>query len=412
MTAPPTAIDHGRFQVYDPIGTGAVATVYRAYDRNRNAMCALKLLNEDSADNAKRRARFLSEAETLQALAHPHIVPVWAAGEHEGRLWIAMELMSGGSAGRKLKLAGPLPANQALDICEKVLRGLEAAHQHGVVHRDVKPQNILLGDDGAVKLCDFGIARTEKATADDEPGGDEALTQMFDRLGSIIYMAPEQRADARDVTPATDLYAVGATLFALLSSRRPPDLSRAAIRPKMLDVIAPPLRPLLLRACDLDPKSRYATAAQMADEVARLRDDARRNPRWYEAPITRPRGPDQDEFAQWPDRPAEKTPSPTSPRAVYRPERPAEPAPPPADAPPGPPARGATPTPPPRAATPAPAPPARSAPPPRAIAARGSEGPSGVPWWVWGVVVAVGAAALFAVGVIGGLAVVWWLRAG
>ncbi len=301
MSAPLKSASKGRFQIYDPIGAGAVATVYRAYDRERNEMCALKLMNDESSNSAKRRARFLSEAAALESLEHPNIVPVRAVGEDKGRLWIAMELMGGGSAGRALKKQGALSAEQALDIGYKVLLGLEQAHLAGIIHRDVKPQNILLGDNSAVKLCDFGIARQEKMEDPDASG--EALTQMFDRLGSIIYMAPEQRADPRDVGRGTDIYAMGATLFALLTSRRPPDLSRAPIRPKMLDPVPAPLRPMILKATHLDRTQRYATAWEMAEEVKRLRDDARVKPEWYQRPARQGRkGAKQDDFAQWPER--------------------------------------------------------------------------------------------------------------
>lgn len=320
MSSPLKSVSNGRFQIYDPIGVGGVATVYKAYDRSANEMCALKLMNDDSIDNEKRRARFLSEAETLESLEHPNIVPVRAVGETRGRLWIAMDLMNGGSAARALKVRGPLPAADALDIAYKVLLGLERAHEAGVIHRDVKPQNILLGDDDAVKLCDFGIARQEKPKEDAEVTA-EGLTQMFDRLGSIIYMAPEQRADPRDVGPRTDIYAVGASLFALLTGRRPPDLSRAAIRPKMLEPVAAPLRPLILRATALDRTQRFATATEMAAEVLRLRDDARLKPEWYARPVQDRRAArqSQQDFAQWPERPSSMeaagmtpTPAPTA----------------------------------------------------------------------------------------------------
>jgi serine/threonine protein kinase len=319
MSAPLKSASKGRFQIYDPIGAGAVATVYRAYDRKRNEMCAIKVMNEESSSSKKRRSRFLSEAAALESLEHPNIVPVRAVGEDKGRLWIAMELMEGGSAGRALKKQGALSAEQALDIGYKVLLGLEQAHLAGIIHRDVKPQNILLGENSAVKLCDFGIARQEKVR--DSEATAEALTQMFDRLGSIIYMAPEPRADPRDVGRGTDIYAMGATLFALLTSRRPPDLSRAPIRPKMLDPVPAPLRPLILKATHLDRTQRFATAWEMAEEVKRLRDHARIKPDWYKRPARQPRqGAKKDDFAQWPERHT-GTPIPLVPEQV--PETPA-----------------------------------------------------------------------------------------
>ena len=151
---------------------------------------------------------------------------------------------------------------------------------------------------------------SEMCIRDSPNASAEALTQMFDRLGSIIYMAPEQRADPRDVGRGTDIYAMGATLYALLTSRRPPDLSRAPIRPKMLDPVPAPLRPMILKATHLDRTQRYATAWEMAEEVKRLRDDARIKPEWYQRPAKQRRqGAKQDDFAQWPERHA-ATPAP------------------------------------------------------------------------------------------------------
>ncbi|MCB0968671.1 MAG: serine/threonine protein kinase [Ilumatobacter sp.] len=204
----------GRYDIGEAIGVGGAARVHRAVDRRLERNVAIKLLDDDlaSTTDPAGRDRFLRESRTAAGVQHPNLVTVYDAGDADGRLYIVMELVGGCTLARRLADSGPLPPDEAVDIARQVLAGLSAVHERGVVHRDIKPGNILLGDDGRVRLTDFGIAREL-----DRIG--EQVTAEGIVVGTPHYLAPEQ-ARGDEATPATDVYAVGVVLDEMLTCRR------------------------------------------------------------------------------------------------------------------------------------------------------------------------------------------------
>ena len=189
-----------RYETLREIGTGGTAVVFEAMDHVLGRRCAVKVLVEVSGSDAEGRSRRLrQEAAALATLEHPRVVRVYDLGEHEGRPFLAMEYVPGGTLAEKLLAEGAFRPSEANHRMVEVLDALQAAHDAGIVHRDVKPQNVLLREDGTAALADFGIARNA--------GG--AHTRTGVALGSLDYMAPEQRLDAHKAGPAADVYGVG-----------------------------------------------------------------------------------------------------------------------------------------------------------------------------------------------------------
>lgn len=264
----------GRFELQTPLGSGGMATVYRAWDRGGRRPCAVKVLADVLARDEESRRRFRHEAASAGALTHPHIVTVYGWGQDGLRQFIAMEYVSGGTLRERLQRDGRLPEADALRIAAEVADALAYAHNRHVVHRDIKPHNILLTGDGRVKVADFGIARTLDATS---------LTRTGTVLGSAPYLAPEQvRGEAAG--PASDQYALGVVLYEMLAGRppfageapiavalkhlneAPPDLR--AVRPEVSLAAASVVARLLAKV----PAGRYPDAADLAAELHRLAD--------------------------------------------------------------------------------------------------------------------------------------------
>ncbi|MGV9782757.1 serine/threonine-protein kinase [Nocardia farcinica] len=204
------AAQFGPYRLERPLGSGGMGQVWAAHDTRRGRRVALKLLPADLAADDGYRARFEREAELAATLRHPHIVPIHGHGAVDGRLYIEMELVEGTDLGARLAAGGPLDPSTALDILDQVAAALDAAHAAGLVHRDVKPSNILLRPDGFAYLIDFGIARGV---------GQTSLTATGLTIGTWAYMAPERfsgHADAR-----SDVYSLACVLFESLTGRRP-----------------------------------------------------------------------------------------------------------------------------------------------------------------------------------------------
>ena len=197
----------GRYELVRPLGHGAMATVDLAHDAELDRPVALKRLAENLARDEDLRRRFLREARLAARLAHPNVVRVFDVGEDDGRPFIAMEYVAGETLAELLARRGRLPAPEAATLGTQMCAGLAASHAAGLVHRDVKPQNLLLGPDGVLKLGDFGIAAGHEGTR---------LTLAGTVLGTAGYLAPEQARGER-VTAAADIYAVGAVLHELLT---------------------------------------------------------------------------------------------------------------------------------------------------------------------------------------------------
>ncbi len=194
----------GPYEIAAKIGEGGMGEVYRAKDTRLNRDVAVKVLPASFAHDAERRARFEREAHALAALSHPNIVSIFDTGEHDGQVYVVMELLTGATLRERL-MSGALGVRKAVDIAVQIARGLGAAHGKGIVHRDLKPENVFLLDDGQVKILDFGLAR--------QFGGDgnsdatrTAATNPGTVMGTVGYMAPEQvRGQAVDARGRRDV---------------------------------------------------------------------------------------------------------------------------------------------------------------------------------------------------------------
>ncbi|MEQ1506565.1 MAG: serine/threonine-protein kinase [Myxococcota bacterium] len=258
----PQLVGDGRYELEDPVGSGGSATVYRARDRSTGEACAVKILLAHAASSDRTRVRFLHEARATLALDHPNIVRVFDPGGEQAPYYYAMELATGGTLAGRVRAVGSLSLSEALDWTFQVLCGLHHAHANGVIHRDVKPQNLLIARvDGRLrlKLTDFGICRWDAHATQ--------LTGAGDALGTVAYMAPEQRVDPRSAGPQADLYSVGATLYLLITRRRPIDVVVSDQDPSVFERIPPGLRPLIRRATARRVEDRFASAHEMAEAV-------------------------------------------------------------------------------------------------------------------------------------------------
>ncbi|MEU6574207.1 serine/threonine-protein kinase [Streptomyces sp. NPDC046805] len=226
----------GRYRLHTTIGRGAMGEVWRAQDEMLDRAVAVKLLlSQDSDPTAA--SRFRLEAETAGRLSHPHVVGVLDFGEQEGRLFLVMELVEGDSLARVLSDAGSLQADEVARMAAQAAAGLAVAHEQGIVHRDIKPGNLLVDADGSVKIGDFGIARFV-----DDPGA--ALTATGQIVGTSLYLAPE-RALGKPAGPPSDVYSLGCVLYQLLSGRPPFQADNAvAVLHQHLDKAPVPLREL------------------------------------------------------------------------------------------------------------------------------------------------------------------------
>ena len=201
-----------RYEVEELVGTGGMSSVYRARDDILERRVALKILHEHFSSDPEYVERFRREARAIARLNHPNIVTVIDRGEFEGRQFIVFEHVPGENLKEIVEREGPLPVAQALALTHQIARGLGFAHEHGVVHRDVKPQNVLLDESGAAKVTDFGIARSL------EPG--DELTETGTLLGTSDYISPEQ-ANGQPVDERSDQYSLGVLLFELLTGEVP-----------------------------------------------------------------------------------------------------------------------------------------------------------------------------------------------
>jgi serine/threonine protein kinase len=263
----------GRYEMGARLGVGGMSTVVSAFDERLEREVAIKLLAEHLADDSQFVARFRREALAAARLVHPNIVQVFDFGLDESthRHYIAMELVRGQSGAEILREEGVLDVREALSIVGQACRGLEYAHRNGVVHRDVKPGNLLRGEDGVVKLADFGIA---KAISEES-----SITQVGSVLGTAAYLAPEQAAGEK-AGPAADLYALGVVTYQLLSGRLPYEaqsLTELALKqqrelpPRLDDLnheVTPQLAMAVDRALALDPRQRPASADDLRSALA------------------------------------------------------------------------------------------------------------------------------------------------
>jgi len=271
----------GRYRILERIGEGGMSAVYRAEDKTLGRPIALKFLSSPLASRAEARERFLREARTAAAIDHPNVCPVYDIQVDHDRPFIAMALLQGETAADRLA-SGPMPVDQAVDTAIQAARGLEAAHAKGVVHRDVKPSNLMLvrpstgEENDVVKILDFGIARYER---------EHTITQPGAQMGTIAYMSPEQIA-SDDVDERTDLWSLGATLYEMLAGR--PPFGRSGLRELAAAIVGAEPAPIrkfrgdvpveleriVERLLSKDPEKRPDSAQDVADQLTRLRASA------------------------------------------------------------------------------------------------------------------------------------------
>jgi eukaryotic-like serine/threonine-protein kinase len=261
----------GRYRIIRKLGSGGMANVYLAEDQELGRRVAIKILNDRHANDDQFVERFRREAKNAAGLSHPNIVSIYDRGEAEGTYYIAMEFLDGRSLKELIVGRGPAPVNVAIDYTRKILDALRFAHRNGIVHRDIKPHNVIVDAEGRVKVTDFGIARA----------GTSQMTEVGSIIGTAQYLSPEQ-AKGAPVDQTSDLYSVGIVLYELLTGKvpfsgdspveiamkhisavpEPPSTHRPDI-PEDLDLI-------VLRSLGKTSEERYPSAEEMDKDLGRV----------------------------------------------------------------------------------------------------------------------------------------------
>ena len=269
----------GRFRVFALLGQGGMGVVYRAEDEVLRRDVALKVLPLSFAADEERRRRFLREARSAAAVNHPNIATIYEVGEGEGRIYIAMELVAGRSLARILATSRP-SVEEAVELGRQILRGLGKAHEAGLVHRDLKPDNVMVTPEGAVKLLDFGLAKAREPARVNLGDADTAMTEDGRLVGTPLYMSPEQ-ARGRPLDARSDLFSFGVLLYELLTGKRPftgatsTDLLSAILRdrpppPSALEPQVPAdLSALVERCLAKEPSDRYPDCQSLSADLDR-----------------------------------------------------------------------------------------------------------------------------------------------
>jgi eukaryotic-like serine/threonine-protein kinase len=274
----------GPYEILSPLGAGGMGEVYRARDTRLGRDVAVKVLPEDVAGDARALVRFETEARAVAALSHPNILALFDVGKEGSVSFVVTELLDGETLHEALG-KGPLPLKKALDVGLQVAEGLAAAHGKGIVHRDVKPENVFLMKDGHAKLLDFGLARHEVSSREPSDTRSPTLAPVTDKgvvLGTVTYMSPEQ-ARGETVDFRSDQFSLGVVLYEILTGKRPfagasaAESLAATIRdePEPLTKIDPKLPALLgwivQRCLSKDPEERYSSTRDLAKELQNLR---------------------------------------------------------------------------------------------------------------------------------------------
>lgn len=274
----PAAQKIGRYELLQRLGSGASAVVFRAWDPKLQRYVALKVLREEVMRDADTTARFDREAPIVARLRHPHIVPLHEAGEADGRRYLDSELVVGETLAERLLRQPRLTLRQSADLVEKIASALDYAHGQGIIHRDVKPANILIDEQGQPQLTDFGLAHHDEAAA--------TLTLEGQLIGTPAYMSPEQARGGLTVDRRTDIYSLGVVLYELLTGRLPfaPSSSYPALLYKIVHDDPPPPRSvnpsiphvvelICLKALAKEPADRFGSAGEFAAELRRWLND-------------------------------------------------------------------------------------------------------------------------------------------
>src|ERR687893_1032956 len=264
-----------RYTLLETLGEGGMARVYLAHDNVLDRDVALKALREQYADDEEFVERFRREAKSAAALNHPSIVQVYDQGRAEDdTYYMAMEYVPGGTLKDRIKTEGSLKPGEAAGIASQVAEALDVAHARGIVHRDIKPQNVLLTASGEAKVADFGIARAASS---------KTITETNLVLGTSAYMSPEQ-VSGDPAGPASDLYSLGVVLYEMLTGEQP-YMADDPIATAMKHLDDPPPHPrnanpavpeeldaLVVKLLAKKPEDRYASAAELAVDLGRVRD--------------------------------------------------------------------------------------------------------------------------------------------
>src|SRR6202795_3678318 len=307
----------GRYQILRKLGAGGMANVYLAEDQELGRRVAIKILNDRHANDEQFVERFRREAKNAAALSHPNIVSIYDRGEAEGTYYIAMEYLDGRSLKELIMSRGDPPIAVVVEYTRQILDALRFAHRHGIVHRDIKPHNVLVDGEGRVKVTDFGIARA----------GVSQMTEAGSIVGTAQYLSPEQ-AKGAPVDQTSDLYSVGVVLYELLTGEvpfsgdtpveiamkhlstvpDPPSAKRADV-PREIDMV-------VMRALGKDPSERYQSAEEMDADLRRINRGVAISPVTEEAAtaiISRPPPSDVTEITSRTPRP----PVPYAPPSAY-----------------------------------------------------------------------------------------------
>jgi len=266
-TDSPTTL--GKYTLHEEIGRGGFAIVYRATHNTLGTEAAVKVLSPGLAADEQARQRFIQEAQTASALEHPHIVRILDLDEQAGQVFIAMEYLPGGDLKARLAKGGPLAQGEALEILRQVAEALDYAHARGVLHRDVKPGNILFDQKGSIRLCDFGLVRVAEAPR---------LTQLGSVVGTAAYISPEQ-AEARPLTGRADQYSLAVLAYELLTGKTPfsgegstavalMHVTKVPPPPSSLNPrVTPEMDSALLKALAKDPAGRYTSCLEFVQAL-------------------------------------------------------------------------------------------------------------------------------------------------
>ena len=264
-----------RYEIREVIGVGGMAVVYKAYDRFAERNVAVKILKDEFAEDEEFRRRFKNESRAIAMFSHPNIVSIYDVGSGDGPQYIVMEYINGITLQQYIDVKKVIPLHDALAIMEQALKGIQHAHERGVVHRDLKPQNIMLLEDGTVKLTDFGIARMPSVDT-------KTMSEMA--LGSVHYISPEQ-ASGNETDFKADIYSLGAIFYVLTTGQFPFDgdtpvsialqhVQKQPDNPRMInDQIPVGVDQIIMKAMQKSPENRFDSAADMINAIQIVKND-------------------------------------------------------------------------------------------------------------------------------------------
>ena len=265
----------GRYEITDLIGVGGMANVYRGRDIMENRVVAVKILKNEYSENEEFVRRFRNESKAIAVLSHPNIVKIYDVGYENSMQYIVMEYIDGITLKEYIEQQGMLKWRDCVHFTIQILRALQLAHDRGIVHRDIKPQNVMLLSDGSIKVMDFGIARFSREVES---------TSNEKTMGSVHYVSPEQAAGAR-TDERSDIYSVGVMMYEMLTGRKPfngdtpvavalKHMHEAPVPPsQIVSSIYPGLEDIIMHAMEKDPAKRYQSASGMIRDIEAFKQD-------------------------------------------------------------------------------------------------------------------------------------------